>query len=52
MTSSGDNLQDSTSENGDLLRQEDAVSLVRSVINAKFKDLKKQILNTEKPINY
>ena len=31
------------------LRQEDTVSLVRSIITSEFKDLKKQLL--EKPVN-
>ena len=53
MASSGENVQDSTSENGDLhVSREDTVSLVKTIISSEFRDLKKQLLNTNKPVNY
>ena len=53
MASSGENVQDSTSENGDLhVSREDTVSLVKTIISSEFRDLKKQLLNADKPVNY
>ena len=53
MASSGENVQDSTSENGDLhVSREDTVSLVKTIISSEFRDLKKHLLNTNKPVNY
>ena len=53
MASSGENVQDSTSENGDLhVSREDTVSLVKTIISSEFRDLKKQLINTNKPVNY
>ena len=53
IAASGENVQDSTSENGDLhVSREDTVSLVKTVISSEFRDLKKQLLNTNKPVNY
>ena len=42
MTSSGNNLHDNTNENGDLLRQEDTISLGKTINSAELWDLKKQ----------
>ena len=36
--SNGDNLQDSSSENGELLWQDDTVSLAKSIISMGFKE--------------
>ena len=49
MASSGENAQDRTSENGDL---QYTVLLVKTIISSEFRDLKKQLLNTNKPVNY
>ena len=53
MASSGENVQDSTNENGDLhVSREDTVSLVKTIISSEFRHLKKQLLNTDKLVNY
>ena len=45
MASSGENVQDSTSENGDLhVSRENTVSLVKTIISSEFRDLKETII--------